>query len=345
MDSRDFVQTLDAPAEGSPQGRPFRKAVQRGLGVFLPPLLTVVVFLWIGGMVHYYALRPVEDLARYVIARQIQDIRPANGRTETELVLDGRTFRRMSDDTYIPIEVYAAVRRELGRDFADRLTGEGAWEQFVQIRYLKPHLVVPAFLALFVLVLYVLGKLLAGGLGGFFWQAFENVVSRVPVVRNVYSSVKQVTDFLVNQQEIRYTRVVAIEYPRKGTWALGFVTGEGLLDVEAAANEPVLTVLVPTSPMPVTGFACVVPRSEVLDLNMTVDQALQFLISCGVVVPPNDQKVRNQRNADRQGLLASKLTASGSRRTAADGSDTTGTTPAAPQAPSPPGGPAARDAQ
>ena len=91
---------------------------------------------------------------------------------------------------------------------------------------------------------------------------------------------------MFSEREIEYTRVVAVEYPRKGIWSLGMVTGESMLDIRSAANEPVLSVLVPTSPMPFTGFTVTVKKSETVDLNITIDQAFQFIVSCGVVVPP-----------------------------------------------------------
>ena len=81
--------------------------------------------------------------------------------------------------------------------------------------------------------------------------------------------------------------MVAVEYPRAGTWAIAFVTGEGFVEVQAACGEPVLSLLVPTSPMPATGFAIIVRKSETIDLNITIDQALQFIVSCGVVAPPS----------------------------------------------------------
>jgi uncharacterized membrane protein len=98
--------------------------------------------------------------------------------------------------------------------------------------------------------------------------------------------VKQVTDFLFTENEIQFTRVVAIEYPRKGIWTVCFVTGEGMWDIRGAAKEPVITVFVPTSPMPFTGFALTVKKSEVVELAISIDQAIQFIVSCGVVVPP-----------------------------------------------------------
>ncbi|HCD01520.1 MAG TPA: hypothetical protein DER64_13450, partial [Planctomycetaceae bacterium] len=120
---------------------------------------------------------------------------------------------------------------------------------------------------------------------------FESAfVGRVPLVSNVYSSVKQVTDFLFTERTIEYNRIVAIEYPRKGIWSLGFVTGESLLEMTTSAGVPLVSILVPTSPMPVTGYTINVPKNEIIDLDMTIDQAFQFCISCGVLVPAN-QKV------------------------------------------------------
>ena len=85
--------------------------------------------------------------------------------------------------------------------------------------------------------------------------------------------------------EFEFTRIVAVEFPRKGTWQLGFVTGEGLPEVRSAIGEPILTVLVPYSPLPITGCTITVRKSECIDLNITFDQACEYIVSCGVVVP------------------------------------------------------------
>ncbi|MCA9042533.1 MAG: DUF502 domain-containing protein, partial [Planctomycetaceae bacterium] len=117
-----------------------------------------------------------------------------------------------------------------------------------------------------------------------------SILGRLPIISNVYSSVKQITDFLFTERSVEYSRVVAIEYPRKGIWSLALVTGDGLLKVTGAASEPMVSVLVPSSPMPVTGYTMMVPRSSLIDLNISIDQAFQFCISCGVLVPEG-QKV------------------------------------------------------
>ena len=100
-------------------------------------------------------------------------------------------------------------------------TADAVVRAYVELTFLPRHIVVPVFLCGFLLCLYLLGKFLAAGVGRFFWLQFERFIMRLPLVRNVYSSVKQVTDFVFSEREIEYTRVVAVEYPRQGNLADG----------------------------------------------------------------------------------------------------------------------------
>ncbi len=268
---------------------PFRRAVLRGLAVLLPPLLTIVIFLWIGNTVVNYLLEPMESGARRLLLSHFQGEILEQEQVGSEFMRDGtektahRPFVQTEDGRVLPAEIYDFARREIRGPMPS--SADEIIQVYVERRYLRRHTVIPVFLCVFLMVLYLLGKFLAAGVGRFFWMQFERVIHRLPLVRNVYSSVKQVTDFMFSEREIEYTRVVAIEYPRKGIWTLAMVTGESLLDIRCAANEPVLSVLVPTSPMPFTGFTVTVKKSETVDLNITIDQAFQFIVSCGVVVP------------------------------------------------------------
>ena len=171
-------------------------------------------------------------------------------------------------------------------------TATGLYMEFAAERYFRSAFLLSSFAVLLVIVaLYFLGRFVSAKIGSWFVRQFEeNLLARLPLIRNVYGSAKQVTEFLFTENQVEYRRVVAIEYPRRGIWSLGLVTGESMLDITAAVGEPCLSVLIPSSPMPVTGYTMHVPRSQVLDLDISVDQALQFCISCGVLVPPN-QKV------------------------------------------------------
>ena len=280
--------------------RPFRQAVLRGLGVVLPPLLTVVIFLWVAGTIQQYALEPVtigarnvmaiywtrqdaEKLADPAVQRQISDD-PA-GKPPSLTLASGQRYDRSPGGLYLPREVLQTVKIDDPAGVVRSGNPRAVYQRYAELTFLTPQRVVPIFLCVFILLLYLLGKFLAAGIGRVLWNVLERGVYRLPLVRNVYDSVKQVTDFMFDDREIEYTRVVAVEYPRKGVWSLGFVTGESLADIRTATGEPMLSMMIPSSPMSVTGYTITVPKSETIDLNLTMDEALQFVISCGVVVP------------------------------------------------------------
>lgn len=296
------VKTLD----------PFRRAVLRGLGVLLPPLLTIVIFLWVGNTVNNYLLEPMETGTRELLLRHFHgDIRSRQDVAETE-IRDGadahamRPYQPMPDEQLVPSSYYDYVAEQSGRPLPQTTTADELIRAYVNRRFLPRYIVIPTFLCVFLLILYLLGKFLAAGVGRIFWIQIERVIHRLPLVRNVYSSVKQVTDFMFSEPQLEYTRVVAVEYPRKGVWTVAFMTGESLLDIRGAANEPVVSVLIPTSPMPFTGFTVTVKKSETIDLNITIEQAFQFIVSCGVVVPPQQlAEALATRAQDSQERLAS----------------------------------------
>jgi uncharacterized membrane protein len=279
-----------APVVKAASSHPFRGAVARGLGILLPPLLTIVIFLWIGGTVDQYVLAPVVKGAESLLVWWKADIRsedsiPLEQRNRAEPEVAGEVYHRLAAGELVPKTVYDTVVQRLGEDAIPR-TGNAVYRNYFRIVYLRPYLVIPAFLLVFTLLLYLLGKFIAAGIGRFFWGLIEAGIVRVPLVRNVYSAVKQVSSFLLNERQTRVSRVVAVEYPRPGVWALGFVMGGAIGEIEKVAGDECVTVLICTSPMPMAGFTITIRRSEVIDLHITLDQAIQFIVSCGVVIPP-----------------------------------------------------------
>ena len=261
----------------SKPSRPFRRAVLRGLGILMPPLLTIVLFIWAWSVIEDYILNPAESVAGQLIVFYTGDVLTEAPGGVDSIEEDGKMLS------------FRYNNRFYTRDSDRRWIGYYS-DEYVRDNYLRRSRVLPIFISAFLLVLYLLGKFVAAGVGRMIVSVFDSLVHRLPLVSNVYSSVKQVTDFVFSEREIEFNRVVAIEYPRKGVWSIGFVTGESMLDIRSAANEPVLSVLMPTSPMPMTGFTITVLKSEAVDLNITVDQAIQFVISCGVVVPYQQQQ-------------------------------------------------------
>lgn len=128
-----------------------------------------------------------------------------------------------------------------------------------------------------------LSKLLIGRI---LVNTFERIVDTVPVVRSVYNTVKQIRDTFVQQEKAVFQKSVLIEYPRKGIWVLGFMTGRGKGEVQYRTASELINVFVPTTPNPTSGFLLMVPQEEVHDLDMSIPDAMKLIISGGAVVPP-----------------------------------------------------------
>lgn len=277
----------------------FQRSVVRGLAILMPPLLTIILFIWAWNTIDAYVLAPVEGIVRRLIVAEVSDVftqipadvDPGDMKAKDGRVVEfqhrGKSYVPLQDGQWVPKDHYAIVMDHKRRFDSIPANAFQFYERYVDLEYLQRHRVIPVFLLVFVLTLYVLGKLMAFSVGRMLWNAADWVLHKLPLIRNVYGSVKQVTDLLFGErQDVRFTRVVAVEYPRKGIWSMAFVTGESFVDLREAAGEPVVAVLIPTSPMPATGFAVTMRKSEVVDLNITIDQALQFIVSCGVVAPP-----------------------------------------------------------
>ena len=114
---------------------------------------------------------------------------------------------------------------------------------------------------------------------------WEGLLSRIPVVKSIYNGVKQVSDTLFSSNGNAFRQALLIQYPRQGTWTIAFQTGTPSAEIAAHLNGEHLSVYVPTTPNPTGGYFIVVPKSDVRDLNMSVDQALTYIISMGAVVP------------------------------------------------------------
>ena len=329
--------------------QPFRRAVFRGLGLILPPLMTIVILLWLAKSVQDFVITPVEWGSRRALVWYLNETKtevPADAepdwseseedtedggdnadspvtqqqqldrlvdainrlenrldetsgfvppeasdeqrRNERSFLYEDTAYVQLENGEWIPEHIRNKVNEIVnasGEPLANA-TGKGYYDHYVQNQILKKRFVIPVFFAGFILLMYLLGKYLAAGVGRYFWNAMESVINQLPIIRTVYSSVKQVTDFFVGESDIDFQRVVACEYPRKGIWSVGFVTGESLLTIRGAADgEPVVSILMPTSPVPGTGFTVTVRKSETIDLDIPIDQALQFVVSCGVVIP------------------------------------------------------------
>ncbi|WP_425261301.1 DUF502 domain-containing protein [Rubrivivax sp. RP6-9] len=148
------------------------------------------------------------------------------------------------------------------------------------------------------IVVMVLGLLLTGVfaanfVGQWWLRQWDRVLHNIPIVKSIYSSVKQVSDTLFSSSGNAFREAVLVQYPRQGSWTIAFVTGKPGGEVAAHLSDDFVSVYVPTTPNPTSGFFLMMPRSDVRVLKMSVDEALKYVISMGVVAPPEAAPARN----------------------------------------------------
>ncbi|MCR9296575.1 MAG: DUF502 domain-containing protein [bacterium] len=277
-----------------------RRAIWRGCAIIAPPLVTLLLLLWIGNAIEQYILTPLETAARSVIVWRLSSSDVLDGPPPGATAIDDRPIEEGFDfegtryihppigRRYLPDYIVGKVDANIDRvpyKLANPQSATDYYHAFVKLQYMPRWWTIPLLLLVFLSVLYFVGRFLAAGVGRFFVTGFERLINQLPLVRNLYSSVKQVTDFVLSEREIEFTRVVAVEYPRVGIWSIGFVTSDSLPTLRNSLGEDLVSIFVPTSPMPMTGFTVNVRKREVVDLELTIDQAVQFIVSCGVVCP------------------------------------------------------------
>ncbi len=143
-------------------------------------------------------------------------------------------------------------------------------------------------LGLLVVLLLLLGTgMFAANMVGQWWlRQGSRILHRIPIVKSIYSSVKQVSDTLFSSSGNAFREAVLVQYPRPGAWTIAFVTGRPGGEAAEHLSGDYLSLYVPTTPNPTSGFFLMVPRADVIELHMSVDEALKYIISMGVVAPP-----------------------------------------------------------
>jgi uncharacterized membrane protein len=172
-----------------------------------------------------------------------------------------------------------------GQEAADKLPTREARAVYARQKF-PSFIVVIVGLGIASIGVYLLGKLLRGYLGRRVMSIVDRFFERFPLVKVIYPHARQVSDFMFGStKRKRFSRVVAVQYPRMGIYTIGFVTGAGLRDIRERARREMLTVFIPTSPTPVTGFIIVLPADEAITVDMTVEEAFRYAVTAGMLVP------------------------------------------------------------
>ena len=160
-------------------------------------------------------------------------------------------------------------------------------------------------LGLFVLFvsLTLIGALTAGFLGRFFIKLSERILNRMPVIRSIYNATKQILETVLAQQSNAFREAVLVEYPRRGMWAIAFITGRTEGEIQNLTEEECINVFVPTTPNPTSGFLLFVPKADLVHLDMSVEEAIKMVISGGIVTPPD----RRPKSLQKQPVTSARV--------------------------------------
>ncbi|HEX2669205.1 MAG TPA: DUF502 domain-containing protein [Gammaproteobacteria bacterium] len=172
-----------------------------------------------------------------------------------------------------------------------------AWQPMQLIGFNLPGLGV--ILAL--LILLLTGFIASNYLGRTLLRWGGEILEHIPLVRSVYTSVRQISDTMFSNKGRSFRKVVLIRYPQKDTWSLAFQTSESLGELNKKLPEHMVSVFVPTTPNPTSGFLLMVPQEDMIELEMTVDEALKMILSLGVIVPPWPRPQESKSDPDPTG--------------------------------------------
>ncbi len=249
----------------------FKRFFIRGLVVLLPTVLTLWIIVQAYRFVDKTIAAPINDGLKAGLVQLTAAwpplqaaFDPSEKRVEEELAM--RIAMRFTVDT--PQKVREDLRKENIQQWWD-----AKW-------YMHFIGLIAAIVAV-----YIAGRLLGGFFGRRIYRKLEGAITTVPVVKQVYPYVKQIVDFLFSDERPqKFSRVVVVQYPRKGIWSVGFLTGNAMKSIVRESGDAV-TVFIPSSPTPFTGYTIVVKRREVIEIPLTVDQAIRYAVSAGVLVP------------------------------------------------------------
>jgi uncharacterized membrane protein len=233
----------------------FKRNFLTGFAALFPIVLTLVLLLWIYTKVDKYIGTRVNGLVATAIARE------------------PTIFDRIFKKDHAEIVAAGQDPREYARARMPRAVG------------------VLIGLGLVLLAVYMIGSTLRGYIGRRVMRLVDRFFERFPVIKQIYPHAREFTNLVVSSRgKRRLGQVVAVPYPRRGIYSLGFKTGKALKRVTDAVGRETATVFIPTSPTPLTGFIIFVPSEEVIELDLPTDEALRFILTGGMVMPKRERQ-------------------------------------------------------
>jgi uncharacterized membrane protein len=241
----------------------------RGLGALLPTILTIFILVLCYRFVRDNVAQPINFGIHRLLINTEWGRGFLEGACGIEFDVQTKQYRVLSDGQW---HFYIDEKtRKPDRELIEKLLSD------------KVH---PIFGFLIgIMLIFLLGFLLATYVGRRIFRGFEEFLVNIPVIKFIYPHAKQLVQFFFKEKKMEFSTVVAIEYPRKGLYSLALLTGEGLRQLHGTSGARLVSVFIPSSPMPMTGYTIFVPYEDVIPLELEVDEALRLVVTGGVVVP------------------------------------------------------------
>lgn len=157
------------------------------------------------------------------------------------------------------------------------------------------HFIIPGIgFLLTILIIFAVGLVSTSVIGKKLFEKFEKFLDGIPLVKSIYSGAKQVIHTVATANKAAFSRVVLVQFPKNGIYSIGFVTSEAQGEVQEVTKESVINVFIPTVPNPTTGFFLMIPKEDIIPLDMSIEDGIKLIMSGGIVTPPYNNKNRNR---------------------------------------------------
>lgn len=300
----------------------------RGLVTILPAVLTLFLLVTVVQFAQSYVTKPINSVLYWLLEGNA-----VGWKVLARLDIDPLDVEFLDPET-LPAELQATLQREgihanaFRSDLAiEREKHLGFFRDLTGL-YIKPYklrrevkaVVHPSIgVLLSLLLIFTLGYLASGFLGRRSIAAFDRALYQVPIVRSVYPYAKQLVEFFYSDQEIEFQSAVAVPYPSDHLYTLGFVTSSGMATLHRELGGAYVSVFIPSSPMPMTGWTVFVSADRLISLPISVDEALRVTVSAGVLIPPTERVAELERSL--QHLLDPQGRATGAEPTSRERPD------------------------
>lgn len=252
----------------------FKRFFGRGLAILLPTIVTLWILWQAFSFVYNNVAEPINRATRITVIWVVPQIYTQSTAPDWYTISEEEIAQAKATDRFRGSTPDATIVRELRREWLRRYWSTNWWLNLTGF-----------FIA--ILLIYMAGLLLSNFFGRKLYQRVERLIAAIPGFKQVYPHVKQVVDLIMGEKKMAFSKVVLVEYPSEGIWTIGFLTGDSLRAIDAPAGGRVSSVFIPTSPTPFTGFTINVLSERVIVIDVSVEEALRFVITAGVLTPEN----------------------------------------------------------